>query len=168
MADELLRFDSVAEVLQDYAAWVAERYKANLAASGRNASGALSRSVRAFVVSGERWYEVRMNMEEYWKYAENGTRPHWPPVEAIRRWVEIKPVIPRPDSRGRIPTPKQLAYLISRKISQVGTRGIPDLGEAEETAWERFRERLEAALAEDAASYITRVLHNNTKGKSNI
>lgn len=169
MADELFSLDNVSRVLRDYAAWVADRYKSNLSGSGRNASGVLSRSVRAFVASGERWYEVRMNLEEYWKYVERGTRPHWPPLEAIRRWVEVKPVIPRPDSRGRLPTPKQLAYLIARKIAREGTEGIPDLGDAEERANARFLPMLEAALAEDAAAYISRVFRdNNTKGKSNI
>lgn len=166
MADSLLNFENVRQVLEDYADFVTAEYRGNLSRSGRNASGKLSSSVRAYVESGERWYEVRMRLEEYWKYVENGTRPHWPPVDAILRWVEIKPVIPRPDSRGRIPTPKQLAYLIARKISRVGTQGKPDLAEAEEQANARFMARLEEALQADAGAYITRVFRdNNTSGR---
>lgn len=166
MADSLLNFENVRQVLEDYADFVTAEYRGNLSRSGRNASGKLSSSIRAYVESGERWYEVRMRLEEYWKYVENGTRPHWPPVDAILRWVEIKPVIPRPDSRGRIPTPKQLAYLIARKISRVGTQGKPDLAEAEEQANARFMARLEEALQADAGAYITRVFRdNNTSGR---
>lgn len=161
MADTLLNFENVRQVLEDYADFIASEYRGNLSRSGRNASGKLSSSVRAYVESGERWYEVRMRLEEYWKYIEYGTRPHWPPIEAIRRWVEIKPVIPRPDSRGRIPTPKQLAYLIARKISRVGTQGKPDLATAEEQANARFMARLKDALEADMGAYITRVFRDN-------
>lgn len=165
MAEQLLNFENVRQVLEEYADFVATEYRANLSRSGRNASGKLSSSIRAYVEAGERWYEVRMRMEEYWKYIESGTRPHWPPVDAIRRWVEIKPVIPRPDSRGRIPTPKQLAFLIARKISRVGTQGKPDLDEAEEQANARFMARLKEALQADAGAYITRVFRDNNTPK---
>lgn len=166
MAEPLLNFENVRKVLEDYADWVAKHYKANLLDSDRNASGKLSSSIRAYVEAGDRWFEVRMDLEKYWEYVEYNTRPHFPPVEAIQKWIDIKPVIPRPDSQGRIPTTKQLAFLIARKISQVGTRGIPDLGDVEDRADEYFRPRLEEALQADVGAYITRVFRDNNNTSS--
>lgn len=45
---------------------------------------------------------------------EFGSRPHWPPVEPIRFWVLRKLGVPVDEVPG-------VAFLVSRKISRVGT-----------------------------------------------
>jgi len=62
---------------------------------------------------------------DYTLALEFGTRPHFPPVKALTgqtesldRWVELN------ISVGSDETPEQIAFLISRKISQ---RGTPEL-----------------------------------------
>ena len=42
MADSLLNFENVRQVLEDYADFVTAEYRGNLSRSGRNASGKLS------------------------------------------------------------------------------------------------------------------------------
>ena len=159
--EHLLTFEHVEAVLGRYAAEVERLYKERLEASGRRAEGALINSVRCVVEAGVSSYEVMLSLEEYWKYVEYGTRPHWPPVSAILRWVQVKPVIPRPDARGRIPTQKQLAYLIARKISRVGTEGSNDLRRTLEEVNAEYLPQLEEALAQDASAYVTRILVSN-------
>lgn len=66
-------------------------------------------------------FEVYFNLQDYWKYVENGTRPHFPPVSAIEKWITAKRIIPRAYN-GKVPTTKQLAYVISRSIGQKGTQ----------------------------------------------
>ena len=49
-----------------------------------------------------------------------------PPISAIEKWVEkrieVKPIIP--DSRnGKVPTTRQLAFVIARSIGEKGTKG---------------------------------------------
>jgi hypothetical protein len=45
-----------------------------------------------------------------------------PPISAIEKWIEVKPIIP--DSRiGKVPTTKQLAFLIARSSGEKGTKG---------------------------------------------
>lgn len=156
--DELLNLDNVRQVLEDYAAEVRTLYKDRLMRNDRVASGALLNSVQCRVEVDGRAFEVKMTLEDYWKYVEYDTRPHWPPVSAIQRWIEIKPVIPRPDANGRIPTPKQLAYLISRKISRVGTTGSHDLRDTTQEVNARYRERLQEALAQDVSGLVRRMV----------
>lgn len=155
---DLISFPELEAVLQDLAKDVAEGYKDSLARSGRKASGDLINSVRAEVKHGDSWYEVTLTLKDYWKYVENGTRPHWPPRDAILRWIQIKPVIPRPDASGRIPSQKSLAFLISRKIATVGTEGSSDLQKTKDAVITAYRERLTKALGNDTAEYLRRVM----------
>lgn len=166
MADELINFDNLRAVLEEYGRAVAEQYKSNLRRDGRPASGDLIQSITTRVVSGDREWEVQMSLKDYWKYIEYGTRGRltgnpgrkFPPVSAILRWIQVKPVVPRPDARGRIPSPQSLAFLIGRKIRDFGTKGRADLTEAKMTVTEQWRDRISAALGHDMAVYIERIL----------
>lgn len=91
-----------------------------------NASSKLSQSLKSVVKQNGKWIEISISLEDYWKYIEYGTRPHFPPIQAIRKWIDVKPVLPRP-MKGKLPTRDQLAFLIARKISKVGTRPKPFL-----------------------------------------
>lgn len=98
----------------------------DLAHQNINASSKLSKSLKSVVKQKGKWIEISISLEDYWKYIEYGTRPHFPPIQAIRKWIDVKPVLPRP-MKGKLPTPDQLAFLIARKISKVGTRPKPFL-----------------------------------------
>lgn len=160
---EMISFDNVLAVLQDYAVEVRNLYQDNLIRHDRIASGGLLNSAECRVNIGDRSYEVVMTLEDYWQYVEEDTRPHWPPVDAILRWVQIKPVIPRPDAAGRIPAPRQLAYLIGRKIAREGTEGSHDLADAVEEMNRRYADRLSEALGADVSEYITYVFANGAE-----
>lgn len=99
--------------------------KQNLTPS--NASGELSKSIKGIVKYDGKYLSVSISLQDYWKYIEYGTKPHFPPVDAIRKWIKVKPVLPRPLKNGKLPTENQLAYLIGRKISKVGTKAKPFL-----------------------------------------
>lgn len=158
MADELFNPSELMAVLEDLARDVREGYISQLEKHDRRATGNLIDSVHTTIeVNGSR-YIVWLHLADYWKYVENGTRPHWPPPSAILKWIEAKPVIPRPDANGRIPTPKQLAFLIGRKISEVGTKGSHDLKQTEDAVLPFYEERLTEALHRDVLNYIEKVM----------
>ena len=123
----------------------------------------LASTVRAYVEVKGTTYEVGLELQDYWKYVEEGTKPHWPPPSAILRWITIKPVVPRPDKNGRIPTPAQLAFLISRKISEDGTPATNLLAKTKEGIIPYYIPKIRQALAEDAAGYI-RMTWGTVKG----
>lgn len=101
--------------------------KDTIANNGSNASGKLSQSIKGKVKQNGKWLEVSISLEDYWKYIEYGTKPHFPPINAIKQWIKVKPILPRPLSNGKLPTTDQLAFLIGRKISKVGTKPRPFL-----------------------------------------
>ena len=165
MADNLMQFDNLRAVLEEFAQEFRDQYRAGLlehdrvTRDGHQLLDSVDRNtVQAMVRSGEQAWSVTINLMDYWKYVENDTRPHWPPPGAILRWVEIKPVIPQPDGAGRIPSPRSLAYLIGRKISRFGTKGSHDFADAREATLDRFRTRIREALAKDVHDYIDRAL----------
>ena len=118
METSALTFPNIERVLKEYAQLAGDTYRNYMKLGGKDASGTLSQSARAEVrVNGSR-YEVVMHLEEYWKFIEAGRRPgKFPPPDKIRQWLEVKPVIPRPMKNGKLPTIKQLTYLIGRKIA---------------------------------------------------
>jgi hypothetical protein len=50
-----------------------------------------------------RYLTISLNLQDYWKYVEDGTRPHFPPIEDILQWIKVKPVLPR-KRKGKLPT----------------------------------------------------------------
>lgn len=169
MANELFNTTYLQLALGQLAEDVKAGYVDQLAKHDRHASGNLMSTVRAEVeVNGTRYAAV-LYLQDYWKYVEEGTEPHWPPRQAILDWIKIKPVIPRPDDRGRIPTPEQLAFLISRAMAgkspnqascknpKGGTEGSHDLKTAEDAIIPMWEERLLDALQRDTLEYIRKI-----------
>ena len=106
--------------------------KSVISSNGSNASGTLSKSITGIVKMNDKYLTVSISLEDYWKYIEYGTNPHFPPVDKIREWVRVKPVLPRPLASGKLPTENQLAFLIGRKISKFGTKPKPFLNNTKE------------------------------------
>lgn len=123
----------------------------------------LSDTITTKVTIDGKSFTASLQMNRYWEYLEEGTGPargraqYWPPSSAIARWIEVKPVIPRPDGNGRIPSPRQLTYLISRKIHDVGTKGTHGLKTARDAIIPLYIERIENALTEDVGDYILKL-----------
>lgn len=153
----LIQWPHTTDVLQRYAAEFIQRYRMSLVENGRPATGRLIDSLSYQVVVGDQSFAVDISLMDYWRYIENGTAPHWPPSEAIRQWIEAKPVIPQPDSRGRIPTPAQLTYLIQRKIARFGTQGTHDLQATNEQLLSEMQESLADAVTEDVGAYVSAI-----------
>lgn len=106
--------------------------KNRLAENKTNATGDLSNSIKGLVEYDGKYLTVSIRMDEYWRYIEYGTNPHFPPVDKIREWIRVKPVLPRPLPSGKLPTENQLAFLIGRKISKFGTKPKPFLNNTKE------------------------------------
>lgn len=106
--------------------------KSVISSNGSNASGTLSKSITGIVKMNDKYLTVSISLEDYWKYIEYGTNPHFPPVDKIREWIRVKPVLPRPLASGKLPTENQLAFLIGRKISKLGTKPKPFLNNTKE------------------------------------
>lgn len=152
--DTLISFDNLEAVLNEYGKEVRNQYQLNLIHSDRIASGELLNSCEFDVKLSNRTYQVRLELADYWKYVEYGRKPgKFPPTSKILDWILIKPVLPRPDDKIQ-PTPKQLAFLIGRKIANEGYEGSKDLEKANDSLIKRYEPKIVAALAKDLGTYM--------------
>lgn len=153
-------------VLEEYATSVRDTYRGYLQSEGVNASGSLSQSATVNIEVNNNIYEVSLNLNEYWKWIEGGR----PPTEndgngelrrAIKQWIRVKGIIPRPLEDGKLPTENQLAYLISRKIHTLGYEGKGLLQKSIDDN-EEFMERIENAMLEDVALFAEKIIFKVT------
>ena len=164
--EQLIDFTELQQVMQDLANDIRDNYKEHLQFNDRYTekgvpsgySQRLIDSVKTQVVVGDNAYEVNMTLNDYWKYVEDDTRPHFPPVNKLLEWVNIKPVLPRPDRNGRIPSPQSLAFLIGRAISRHGTKGSHDLQQVKDGVIPFYKEKIAAALGHDMENYIRKIV----------
>ena len=71
---------------------------------------------------------VYMLLSDYWFEIEYGRKPTVNDGDGnlqikIAEWIRQKNIQPHPDANGKLPTQKQLAYLITRKIHNEGYQG---------------------------------------------
>lgn len=188
---ELISLNHLGKVLEEYAAMAAEIYKYQIALGGHNASRQLVDSVTTQVnVDGTEW-EVSISLLEYWKYLEGGSKgtesspagavypPHMPPSWAILKWIQVKPVIPRPlmnltprsmsllaaSRKPRIPTPEQLSYMIAKSIEKRGIEPYPALQTTIDELNAAYKDKFVLALSQDVGVYINKVLHPLSEGR---
>lgn len=142
-------FDNVLKVLQEYAKEAERLYKEKLIKDDKVASKKLLNSIHCTIQSGNNNVTVVMHLEDYWKYIENGRgKGKFPPVDKILEWIKIKPVKPQ-KKNGKLPTEKQLAYLIGRKIAREGWKGGKQLATTIKELNDIYLPRLQDALKED-------------------
>ena len=151
--DRLISSEILSEflaTLDEYAEKAEELYKRKLTDKGINASYKLLNSVETTVKRNDDTFTVTINLEDYWYYVENGRGPgKFPLIDKILEWIRVKPVIPYSDSRGRLPTEEQLAFLISSKIAEQGTEGRKVLAETVEELNNYYLPLLQQALDRD-------------------
>ena len=157
MEKDGLTFNNLQQVLDDFTKDVAETYRSLLLRDGKNATGELISSIKPMtpeLVNGT--FECSLSLAPHWKYVENGRRPgKFPPIENILEWVKVKPELVRPNRLGRKElAPKQLAFLVARKIATKGIQPGNQLEEAMDIVYARWKDRIDAAITADIESIL--------------
>ena len=176
--NELMDLTELEKVLHEYAEEAVKMYQYQLSLGNKSASRKLIDGVKSQVVVGENYYEVTLTLQEYWKYIEYGRqgklsspmkaypgaeppgKAAFPPIKAIQDWILVKPILPRPDSEGKMQQlkPKSLAYLIGRKIYEHGIEPHPALKTTQEELDKLYKEKIEIALVHDISNYIRKII----------
>ena len=158
--DKLIDLPHVQAVMEEMAIAIRNEYQDNLIRNDRIASGDLLNNIEYEITRGDFTYTIYVKMKDYWYYVENGRKAgKWPPIDNILNWISVKPVLPRPNAEGKLPTPQQLAFLIARKIGEEGTEGTQDLRKATDTIWDTFEDRLYEAIDEDVDAAFIQIFH---------
>lgn len=145
--------------LYEFGERLREEYKLNLENAGRNASYALADSINIIVEVGDQEVALYFEMEDYWKFVENGReKGGMPPVSAIERWITAKQIVPQMKDGKKLPTIQQLSWAIAKSIEKngyqpKGTATWPHKGgylqDAFNTVFEQFQSELQEAMIAD-------------------
>ena len=157
MEKDALTFNNLQQVLGDFTKDVAETYKSLLLRDGKNATGELISSIKPMtpeLVNGA--FECSLSLAPHWKYVENGRKAgKFPPIDNILDWVKSKPQLARPNRLDRKEiTPKQLAFLVARKIATKGIQPGNQLEEAIDIVYARWKDRIDAAITADIEAIL--------------
>lgn len=154
-----LRYDNLYAVLEGYGREVVAKYRAKLAVAGKNASGELSSTMRSFVERKGDLVAVYVELQDYWKYLERGTRMQGPfkqqgkrpPLKPFVDWVKYK-AIPLNGKK-----PEQVAWAVATKVWRDGTRPFWFLRDSLAEIPDIDR-RVEQALRDDIGTYIQEMI----------
>ena len=148
----------VGRVLSDYTKRFEELIKRKIQDEDMVATGNLLASISTEVVLNGVIYKVILNSLDYIRYLESGTKPHYPPQEPIIKWIRAKKFPTKDYCGGSLPTEKQLAYLIQRKIGLEGTKARPIIATTVKELNEQFMPRLLEALKQDIYNSIPTII----------
>ena len=152
-----MEFTNVVQFLNDFGKELADKYQRKIVNDDAVSSGKLLNSIRYIFNKNNTSFEISMEMAEYWKYVENGRKSgKFPPISAIREWVSVKKVMPRPYN-GKLPTENQLAFLIARSISKNGIRPKPIFNDTLDNAMNDFENGLEDAFTKDIENEMDKI-----------
>lgn len=160
-------FPNLIEVLDAYGKTLVERYREGLIDGDHIATGNLFNSVSSEVTLNGQSFIVEFKMPEYGEYLEQGTKPHFPPLTAIENWIRVKRIVPRRDQQGKLPTEKQLSYLIARKISEEGTPATHLWEKANALTFNEWNKLIDEAISMDLNENLEEILQTlNQKTKT--
>ena len=143
-----MKFTRTLEVLREYMEKVVADYKAKLIADGKDPSGQLVSTLTYMI--DEETLTGYLVTTDYQKYVEEGRQPgKFPPLDAIRSWIEQKQIIPSENT-----SLDQLTYLIGRKIATVGIEPGEQLKDTISSLEDEWNERINAAIDEDLKRFV--------------
>ena len=87
-----MNFDSIDAALDSLMNEFQYAYASKLIDTNHTASGNLALNQKHHFVFDGRSYRIYLELEDYWKYLEYGTQPHFNTVEKIAEWIGTKPV----------------------------------------------------------------------------
>lgn len=154
MANE---FKNLMSVLENYAKAAEKIIKNELISNNRVASGKLLKSINTEVKYKNLVFSVVLNAEDYFKFISEGRGKSknggdGTLQEKILNWIKVKNILPR-EVNGKLPTEKQLAFLIARKIHREGYKGSNDYADSIEQLNQKYLPLLTEALQQDFEDY---------------
>ena len=167
---ELISFPATTAVLQQLADEVKAGYIENLTKNGhytKDGQDRLIDTITTEVTVDGKSFSASLNMNYYWQFLEEGIQPAgkfknpgWKSFPFILRWVQIKPIIPRPpqtikpSKRTLESLQKSLAGAIVYKRNIKGDPGTHDFEDARSAVLPMYYERIRLALNEDIGRYV--------------
>lgn len=148
-----IKWTRLHKVLEEYGNRFIQLAKDKMGMNQSYATGELADTMETIVEINDDYFKVSIKLQDYWYYLENGTKPHFPPLQAIKEWVEVKGITPE-ERNGYKPSIEQLPYMIQKSIGKYGTEAHPFFNENKEIVYKEFENNIIYAIEEDIAEWI--------------
>lgn len=111
----------ITTALQNITDRIANLYRDQLIADNRVATGKLKEFTADFEYDGNS-FRIYFNLEDYFKYVEEGMPPTPVSRKTIENWMRVKKILPQTNKAVYVVTRN-----IANKIEREGYKGIPSL-----------------------------------------
>lgn len=148
-----IKWTRLHKVLEEYGNRFIQLAKDKMGMNKSYATGELADTMETVVEINDEYFKVSIKLQDYWYYLENGTKPHFPPLQAIKEWVEVKGITPE-ERNGYTPSIEQLPYMIQKSIGKYGTEAHPFFNENKEIVYKEFENNIIYAIDEDIAEWV--------------
>ena len=140
---------TIEQVLRKYGDDFVEELRRNIIEKGGVASGDLINNLSTSVDQVEAdTYTLYLHSPDYLKWWDQGTMPHWMPVQPLKDWVQNKGIVPE-ERNGKLPTVDQLPYMIQHGIAEKGTPSHDVVNAVANLIFDRYEEELQEAMLDD-------------------
>lgn len=175
MANELISFPAITAVLQQLADDVKAGYIDQLNKNGhwtKDGKDRLIDTISTVVTVDGKSFTASLKMNYYWQFLEEGIapagkydNPGWKSFPFILKWVQIKPIIPRPPQTIK-PSKRSLESLQKSTAGAIvavrnikGDPGTHGFQKARDAVLPTYYERIKDALNEDIGRYLATFFH---------
>lgn len=175
MANELISFPATTAVLQQLADDVKAGYIDQLNKNGhwtKDGKDRLIDTISTVVTVDGKSFTASLKMNYYWQFLEEGIapagkydNPGWKSFPFILKWVQIKPIIPRPPQTIK-PSKRSLESLQKSTAGAIvavrnikGDPGTHGFQKARDAVLPTYYERIKDALNEDIGQYLATFFH---------
>lgn len=156
-----IQWTETTRVLNEFAQNIIDSYKDKIQ---EYSSGTLYNSITFKTSITGKGLKITINLADYWQYIEDGRRKYpgqkekRPPIKAIKDWIEVRHIKPRPrrlpNGKTEIPTPKALPYMIAWSITKEGIKPRPYMQQSIDENMDAFLRELSIAVESDIADSI--------------
>ena len=144
---------TIEQVLRAYGEDFIRELRRNIVAKDGVASGAMLNDSYTEVETNPDGYTLALYAPDYLKWWDQGTYPHWAPIEPLKKWVEVKGLQPT-ERNGKMPTVEQLPYLIQHGIAENGTEGRKVVNAVAELCYTKWEDALVSAMEDEIGDLL--------------
>ena len=139
-----MKWDNLQSCMEDYRKFL------ELATKDNTKHYELSKNIKFNLQVNDTVFEIEFQAPSYWRYANYGRSPgKFPPPDKIEDWIVRRKIAPYPTRDGKIPTRKQLSFLIARKIANEGFKGSGFLEKSLKEQADYWEDRISDAITRD-------------------
>ena len=144
---------TIEQVLQRYGEDFIKELRRNIVAQGGVATGTMLNDSRCEVETNPDGYTLVLWSPDYLKWWDQGTYPHWAPIQPLRDWVQAKGIQPE-ERNGKLPTVEQLPYLIQHGIAENGTPAHHVVNAVAELCYAKWEDELVSAMEDEIGDLL--------------